>query len=163
MDLNMPTVAVQIGNFIVFAVILYYFLFRNLDKALQERQSLIAKELDDAKKANEDAQAQKKKYEESLKNIEIDSADIISHASDLAEKMRKSIIDEANAVADRIREKNEAEIADLKEKAYREINKEVGDLAVALAGKLLESSLDANTHKFLINNFAKKVESGDVR
>ncbi len=163
MELSLPTINVQIFNFLLFAGVLYWFLFRPLGKVLAERKGAIARDFDEAREAREKAEKIKEEYEERLRKTNEDSAEIIANAVSSAETISKDIIAKANSAADRIRERNEAEIADARSRMYREINKEVGELAVSIAGKLLEGSLDESAHRSLIDTFTEKVESGDVR
>ena len=163
MDLDINTVVIQCLNFSAFAAILYFFLFKPLDKAVRERRDIIKKDFDEAKAAREEAEKIQRDYEEKLKETNVVSAEIIANAVSSAENIKSNIIAEANSAADRIKKKNEAEITDLKEKTYREMNREIGDLAVSLAGKLLETSLAPSVHRSLVDTFTAKVESGDVR
>lgn len=163
MELQVNTIVIQCINFVLFAVIMYFFLFKPLQKVLAERREKISKDFDEAKAAKSDAEKLRKEYEEKLKQTSEESADIIANAVTAAETMKSDIIAEAHSAAERIKAKSEAEIADMKNKAYLEMNHEMGSLAVSLAGKLLESSLDENSHRAIVETFTAKVESGDVR
>lgn len=162
MEPSAPTVLIQLVNFAVFAVIVYMFVLKPVGKALDDRKGQIRKDLDDAEQRKIEAADLKQQFELSLKEANETSADIISNAVATAENMKSSIVSEAQTSAKREKEKAQENIEQLREKALQEINSHVGSLAVQIAGKLLEDSLDKETQRKLVAGFVKKVESGNV-
>lgn len=163
MEISIPTFVIQIINFSLFALVLIVFLLKPLQKVIDERRKKIENDFEEAKEAKESAIQIKKDYEAKLKEADITTAEIIANAATSAENTKKEIIAEANAQADRLRKRTELETEDMKKRAYQDINKEIGSLAVTMASKILETSLEAPVHSELIEKFASKVESGNVR
>ncbi len=163
MEISIPTFVIQIINFSLFALVLIVFLLKPLQKVIDERRRKIENDFEEAKEAKESAIQIKKDYEAKLKEADITTAEIIANAATSAENTKKEIIAEANAQADRLRKRTELETEDMKKRAYQDINKEIGSLAVTMASKILETSLEAPVHSELIEKFASKVESGNVR
>ena len=163
MEISVPTFVIQIINFVLFALVLIVFLLKPLQRVIDERRKKIENDFEEAKEAKESAMQIKKDYEDKLKETNITSAEIIANAVTSAENTKKEIIAEANAHADRLRKRILIEAEDMKKRTYQDINKEIGSLAVSMASKILETSLEAPVHSELIEKFASKVESGNVR
>ena len=163
MEISIPTFVIQIINFALFAVVLIVFLLKPLQKVIDERRNKIENDFEEAREAKEEAIQIKKDYEAKLKETNITTAEIIANAVTSAENTKKEIIAEANAQADRLRKRTEIETEDMKKRVYQDINKEIGSLAVSMASKILENSLEAPVHSELVEKFASKVESGYVR
>ena len=163
MEISVWTVVFQIVNFVLFAVIMVKFALGPVIKILDDRQNEIKKNIDDAKALKDEAEESKKQYDLQMKEYQTQAAELIANASEHAENLKKEIIASANVSATQTKERAEREATSIKEKTLREINSQIGELAVGIAGKLLESSLDKETHGKMLVSFIEKVEAGDVR
>ena len=163
MEISAWTIFFQVVNFVLFAFILTKFALAPVIKILDDRRESIQKDLDTAKALKEEAVEDKKKYDLQMKEYQLQAAELIANASTHAETVKKEIITEATSSAAQIKERAEREASSIKEKTLREINAQIGELAVGIAGKLLEDSLDKESHNKMIVSFIEKVESGDVR
>ena len=127
------------------AIVVTLFLFILLSKlvwpkiiaGLDERYEKIRSEIDAAEKARHDAQAAQKKFEEKLLQAQAEAAATIASAQATARR-----------VADELRAKNDAELADMKARAIADIEsakqaavKEINDHAVALATTMASNIL----------------------
>ena len=127
------------------AIVVTLFLFILLSKlvwpkiiaGLDERYEKIRSEIDAAEKARHDAQAAQKKFEEKLQQAQAEAAATIASAQATARR-----------VADELRAKNDAELADMKARALADISsareaavKELNDHAVALAATMASKIL----------------------
>ena len=163
MEISVWTVVFQIMNFALFAFIMVKFALGPVMKILDERQGNIKKNIDEAQALKDEAEENRKKYDLQMKEYQVQAAELIANASNHAETLKKEIVDSANLSATQIKERAERESDSLKEKTLRDINAQIGELAVGIAGKLLEDSLDKETHSKLLVSFIEKVEAGDVR
>ena len=76
-----------------------------------------------------------------------------------AKVQANSVLDEARKEAADIREKSRLQIEREKIAARKEIHNEVGDLAVQLAEKILESELDDDAQASVIDEIISKSEA----
>lgn len=163
MEISVWTVVFQVANFVLFAIIMVKFVLGPVVKILDERHSDIKKNIDDSQVLKNEAEENKKEYELKMKEYQTQAAELIANASEHAENLKKEIVASANVSATQIKERAEREATSIKEKTLREINSQIGELAVGIAGKLLESSLDKESHDKMLVSFIEKVEAGDVR
>ena len=70
------------------------------------------------------------------------------------------LLRQANAEADAIRHKAEADIAREKKKAVDDAKSEIAGLAVDIAGKVVERSLDGQEHAALVDRFIDQLGDG---
>ena len=123
------TFIAQILNLFIQVYLIKRFLFKPINEVLQKRQKLANQNIEEAKKAKEDAGIR-------------------------AEEMIK----EAQAEASSIKAKAEADIRLERKKALNEVKDEIGSLAMDIAGKVVEKEIHEDDHKALIDEFLQNVE-----
>mgnify|MGYP001718969554 FL=1 len=122
---------------------------------------MIQQDLDDAKKAKDDAEQMKGEYENTLNSAKNQAADIVKDAKTRAEVEYNSIIEQGNKDAAAIMANADKAIAQEKERAIKQSKAEMADLAISMASKLVEKNVDATTNKKLIDDFLS--EAGDTQ
>ena len=145
-------------NILVLFVLLKIFLFKPVTEIMEKRKAMIQQDLDDAKKAKDDAEQMKGEYENTAKN---QAADIVKDAKTRAEVEYNSIIEQGNKDAAAIMANADKAIAQEKERAIKQSKAEMADLAISMASKLVEKNVDATTNKKLIDDFLS--EAGDTQ
>lgn len=156
------TIVLQVVNFLLFAGVLIKFGFKPVINQIDARREQVRDTLAKAESVEKEAAQLKGEYEKKLQNVESQVSELINNAMQHGETMKREILDQAHENACRLKERAEGEISIMKENAYSEIGSHIGDMAVSVAAKLLEESLDSSTQKKLVDDFIKKVESGDV-
>lgn len=130
--------------------ILQRFVWPVITKALDAREAKILGDLKAADEAREQARAALADYERSLANARQEATKMIGQARA-----------DAETVAGELRAKNEADLGELKARAMREIDSarlsavtelhaEAAQLAVIIAGKILEREVNAGDQQRLI-------------
>ena len=76
------------------------------------------------------------------------------------QQRQEELLRQANAEADAIRHKAEADIAREKKKAVDDAKSEIAGLAVDIAGKVVERSLDGQEHAALVDRFIDQLGDG---
>jgi F-type H+-transporting ATPase subunit b len=133
-------------------VILYIFVWPKITKGLDDRSNKIRQEIESAEMAREQAKAALSEYQSSLAN-----------ARDEANAMIAKAKTDAKLVADELRTRNQAELVEMKQRATREIESakqaaiseiynEASNLAVSIAGKILEREINDRDQKKLIDD-----------
>jgi len=157
-----PTTAVQAVNFLVLLAVLKYTLYDPLKKVVHERERKVRDDLDEAESINARAKMLKEEYEEKLKAARDEATRQYQKIVSEAERVRNERLKAVEGEVEAIRKKVMAELAQDKEKAALELRRSAGTLAVEIAGKLLKSAMSPDFHKSLVQDFIKKVESGDA-
>ena len=160
MSIEPSTLIFALINFFILLFCLKKFLYKPLFNMLDERASTIAKNVDDAEQARNEANALKAEYEASLKEAQTKAQEIIQNANKL-EETRAEIIAKAREEAARASEKAREEINREKEQALKDLRAEVADLAVDAASKIIGRNVTIADHENLVNEFIKEV--GDAK
>lgn len=161
MSIEPSTLIFALINFFILLFCLKKFLYKPLFNMLDERASNIAKNVDEAEKAREEANALKAEYEDSLKEAQTKAQEIIQNANKLGEETRAEIVAKAREEAARAADKAREEINREKEQALKDLRAEVADLAVDAAGKIIGRNVTVADHENLVNEFIKEV--GDAK
>ena len=152
------TFIAQILNLFIQVYLIKRFLFKPINEVLQKRQKLANQNIEEAKKAKEDAEAVKAEYESSMSNARAEAGRIIEDAKKDAGIRAEEMIKEAQAEASSIKAKAEADIRLERKKALNEVKDEIGSLAMDIAGKVVEKEIHEDHHKALIDEFLQNVE-----
>lgn len=152
---------ILIQGLAVFLLFLFlsYVLIEPVKKVISDRQAKIKGDLDNAAKDKADAAKLKAEYDEKLKQADDEAEEILTAARKKAVKNEENIVAEAKEEAARIikRANQEAELE--KNKVKDEVKQEIIGVATAMAGKLVEGSLDDAKQAELIDETLK--EMGD--
>ena len=161
MSIEPSTLIFALINFFILLFCLKKFLYKPVFNMLDERASTIAKNVDEAEQARQEAEALKAEYEASLKEAQTKAQEIIQNANKLGEETRAEIVAKAREEAARAADKARDEINREKEQALKDLRAEVANLAVDAAGKIIGRSVTIADHENLVNEFIKEV--GDAK
>ncbi|MFB5084212.1 F0F1 ATP synthase subunit B [Symbiobacterium thermophilum] len=170
MDLTLFTLAADVQIFpqtneliwtiINFAVLLWgmhRFLYKPLLGAIQAREDEINANLKKAAEDRAEAERLRREFEAQIANAQREAQEIINKAVKNATAVKEQIEAEARARAAEMLEQATQTIEREKAKAVAELRREVADLAVAVAGKVIEKSLDDAEHRRLADSFVTEV------
>ena len=144
---------------LVLILILKHFFFEKVKKFMDERKAKVEEQFQKAEEAENQAREKLDEYNEILAGAEKEKRVIIADAMENAKIQANSVLDEARKEAADIREKSRLQIEREKMAARKEIHNEVGDLAVQLAEKILESELDDDAQASVIDEIISKSEA----
>lgn len=160
MQLVPDTLLFSLIVFIAMLAILYRFAWGPIAEGLDKREKNMADNIDGARKANEQAQAQLKAYEEKLANAEAEAAALIAEAKNDALANKERILNETAEEQQRIKDRALADIEAAKNAAVRELAESSVDSAVSLAGNIVGRSLNKNDHTDLIEKSIQQFNAG---
>ena len=144
---------------LVLILILKHFFFEKVKKFMDERKAKVEEQFQKAEEAENQAREKLDEYNEILAGAEKEKRVIIADAMENAKLQANSVLDEARKEVADIREKSRLQIEREKIAARKEIHNEVGDLAVQLAEKILESELDDDAQASVIDEIISKSEA----
>jgi F-type H+-transporting ATPase subunit b len=148
---------VQVVNFVILLVILMKLLYKPLLAKMEERSEAIRKSLEEAQAARAEASRQQAENETRLRAAHAEAASIRAQAlKDAADEQRR-LVDAARAESQRLVETAKAQLdADVR-RAREELRREVGDLATAVAEKLIRKSLRDEEHRRIVDEAISRV------
>jgi F-type H+-transporting ATPase subunit b len=139
-----------IATFLVLLMLLAKFAWGPLLKALEERQALIRKSLDDAQQARQELERLQHQSQQMLAAARAEADSIVSQSRSDAERLRQELKQSARAEAATIVKNAERQIELQTHQALRQIRQEAVDLSVAIASKLLGRNLSKEDNDRLI-------------
>ncbi len=125
--------------------------------AIEERQKKIAEGLAAADRATARLAEADDKAAEEVKTARVKAAEILDKAAQQANAAIEKAKIDAVAEGNRQLAAARAEIESLSHRAKEELRKQVAQLAVAGAEKILRREIDANAHKALLDQLASEI------
>jgi F-type H+-transporting ATPase subunit b len=148
---------VQGVNFLILLLILQRLLYRPFLAKMEERTQAIQKSLDEAQAARAEAARQQEENAGRLRAAHAEAAAIREQALKEAGEEQKRLVDAARAESQRLVETAKAQMdADVR-RAREELRREVGELATAVAEKLVRRSLRDEDHRRIVADAIAKV------
>lgn len=149
-----------IGELITFAVLVFVtmkYIWPPLFKAMEAREKKIADGLEAAERGQKAMDLAAQNVKKQLREAKAKSADIIDQANLRAAQVVEQAKGTAQTEAKKIHELAKSGIATETEKAKRDLYKQVVDLAVDAASKIIESNIDKAANKRLIDQFIEEI------
>lgn len=143
----------QVLNFLILLYLLNRFLFKPLMARMDERSEKIREGLENAETAARDRELARAEREAAVAEARKEASEMIARANKIAEDTRNEILTEARSEAEKVTQRAREEITAEKDRAMAELRGQVADLALAAAGKLVRSEMDAPTQRRLVEEF----------
>ena len=153
LQINLFWIIVAALNFIVLLVILATFAFGPLRRILEERRARIEEGLKDAEQARRDRESAEQERLAALQEARREANEILARAQKVAQETRDADIAATKEDLERMRERAAAEIESEKQRAITELRKEVADLALRAAGKVVGETLTSARERRLVEEF----------
>ena len=142
-------------NLVLTFLILKKFLFKPVNKMIDDRQREIDALYADANAAKEKAADLEADYTQRLAEAKDASAQILAEASQEANRRTDELIRQARLDADAIRAKAERDVELERRKAFDEVRTDISRIAVDIAEKVVERELEPADQDRLFENFLR--------
>lgn len=156
MDINL-TLVVQMLVFAVFVWFTMKFVWPPLAKAMQERQDKIADGLSAAERGRKELELAQHRVKDDLKHAKVQAAEIVEKASRRASQMIEEAKEDAKHEAQRQLQLAHENLLQEINRAKDGLRKQVAQLAVAGAEKILEREIDEQANKALLDNLIEEI------
>lgn len=156
MDINL-TLVVQMLVFAAFVWFTMKFVWPPLAKAMQERQDKIADGLSAAERGRKELELAQHRVKDDLKHAKVQAAEIVEKASRRASQMIEEAKEDARLEAQRQLQLAHENLLQEINRAKDGLRKQVAELAVAGAEKILEREIDEQANKALLDNLIKEI------
>ena len=150
---NLGNMAINIVAVLILLVLLKKFAWDKLIDMLDERQKLVEGQLDDAAKNQKEALILLEENQEKLRNAQQEIKVMMEDAREQSKVEKQAILEEA----EQLKVNAQRDIEDEKKRALEEINKQIADLSVLVASKILEKELDGSTQSEYVDKVIKEV------
>ncbi|WP_192035703.1 F0F1 ATP synthase subunit B [Halomonas sp. YLGW01] len=156
MNINMTL----IGQMIAFAIFVWFctkYVWPPISNALHERQKKIADGLDAASRATRDLEVAQEEANETLRASKEQAAEILEQAHKRSSQMVEEAREQARQEGERMITAAKSEIDQEINRAREDLRAQVSRLAVVGAERILESSIDEQKHRDLVDKLANEL------
>ena len=167
--LNAPLFGLEASTFVnmlpnllsvaLLAAIMTRLLYNPVKKILADRAEKIASELKDADDKNLSASELKQKYEQKVRDIELERADMIEAARKEARERQAQIVEEAKIEATNLKDRASREIAQEKVRFKDAVHEAIIDISTDMAAKIIEATVDKSAHDRLFAEALAELET----
>jgi F-type H+-transporting ATPase subunit b len=149
-----------IWTLVVFGLLLFILWrwgFPVLVKSVEERERRIEKQLQDAERANTEAQRLLEEHKKQIAAARHEAQEILSKAKTVSQKERETLLakarEEYEALLNRARKDIDAE----KDKAIQALRREAVELSIAAASRVIDANLDTDANRKLVTEFLESL------
>jgi F-type H+-transporting ATPase subunit b len=145
-------------TFVVLLVLLAKFAWGPLLKALESRQQMISKSLEDAEQAKLELARLNQESQQIIRKAHADAESIVAATRADGERLREDLKQSAKAEAATIIKNAERQIQFETQRALQQIRHEAVDLSIAIAAKLIQRNISKEDNERLIDEALRQVE-----
>lgn len=159
--LTAVTPGLYIWTIITFLLLFYVlakFAWKPLLGMLEERENLIKTSLNNAETARKELEKINLESEAIITKARTDAQSILSDGKAAAEKIKDDTVAKAKEEANKIKEEAKLQIKAEKDKAISDIKKEVVDLSISVAEKLINKHISEQDNSSLIEESLKEIK-----
>ena len=155
-DLLLPAPEELIAGLIAFTIIflvVWKFALPALSATLQARQDEVKSRLESAEKSKEEAAALLTDYRAQVAGAKGEAAQIVADARDAGEAVKADIVARAEAEAEAIKARGHEEVVAERDRVAADLRRQVADLSLDVAQRVVVSSLDAESQRALVDQY----------
>jgi F-type H+-transporting ATPase subunit b len=138
-------------------LILYFFmkkfLFKPVTEFMEKRKNSIESALNDAEQAKIEAAETRKKYDEQIRNIKVESDRLVNEAKQRASREYDEIVAAAKKDAALIIQKGHEEVERERAEMLKQVKQQIAVLAISAATKVVQKNMDTEANKSLVDKF----------
>ena len=143
---------------VVLVLILKKFFFEKVHQFMEARQQQVGNTLEEAQTTREEAQQKLEEYEAQMAFAESEKREIIKKAMQEAQAQAGAVLETASKEAGQVREQTRREIERDKMIAKKELQREIGDMAVLAAGKNIGEELNPKRQAEVVEKIIEEAE-----
>lgn len=143
---------------VVLVLILKKFFFEKVHSFMEARQQQVVNTLQEAQATREEAQQKLEEYEAQMARAESEKREIIKKAMQEAKDQAGAVLEDAGKEASQVREQTRREIERDKLIAKKALQREIGDMAVLAAGKIIGEELNPKRQAEVVDKIIEEAE-----
>ena len=134
-----------------------------LIRSVEERERRIQKQLEDAEKANAEAQRLLEEHKKQIAAARNEAQDILAKAKSISQKEREALLAKAREEYDGLLNRARKDIDAEKEKAIQALRREAVELSIAAASRVIEANLDTEANRKLVTEFLESLGKSEQK
>lgn len=160
-SINIWQTLASLLNLLIIFLLVKKFLYSPVKKILAKREAELEDHYVKAEQAENEANENRKEWEDTLSGANERANEIIKSATESAKLRSQTIISDAESRADSIVRQAEVSASLEMKKAQDGIKREIVEVSSTLSEKLLEREINPDDHRALIDSFIEQVGESD--
>ncbi len=151
LGISLPTLLAQIVNFGILFGLLYLVAYKPILRMFDERSRRIKESMEETESIKEQAAQAEEEAKKRIEAASKEGQEVVARAVRTGDEVRQKAQQEARPEAEALIAKARLEIQRERDEAIDELRKELTDLTIVAAEKVIERSLDKEAHRQLID------------
>ena len=151
LGINLPTLLAQIVNFVILFGLLYLVAYKPLMRMLDKRSKAVEESMKQTEYIKQQAAQAEEETKRRIEAASKEGQEVIARAVRNGEEMRQQAQHEARKDAESLIGRARTEIQRERDESIDELRKEFAELTILAAEKVIDRSLDKETHRQLID------------
>ena len=152
LGIDLPRLLTFLVGFTVIAIFLRMFLYGPVTRMLDQRADRIRESLEAAERAQADAASSAERVEQELTNARREGQGLIAEAREAASRLKEQEMERTKAQMNEMLNRAREEVRREREAAVEEVRREFASIAILAAERVVEQSLDEDSHRDLIDH-----------
>ena len=152
LGINLAGLLTQIISFLALFGILYALLYKPILRMLDQRSARIKESLETAERVREESEQSQEEMRKQIDTARAEGQQMIAQAREVAERYREEELSKARAEIETERQRAQQAIQRERDAAVEELRREFAGLAISAAERVVERSLDEESHRELIDS-----------
>jgi F-type H+-transporting ATPase subunit b len=151
LGINLSTLLAQIINFVILLGLLYLVAYKPIMRMFDERSRKVKESMEQTEYIKEKAAQVEEESKKRIEEASKEGQEVVARAVRTGEEARQKAQQEAKQDAEALIVRARMEIQRERDETIDELRKQVADLTILAAGKVIERSLDKEEHRQLID------------
>lgn len=156
-DINGGVIIWTVVIFVILLALLWRLGYPALLRMVEERERRIQRQLDEAEKANAEAQRLLEEHKKQIAAARNEAQDILAKAKAVSQKERETLLAKAREEYDALLSRARKDIETEKDKAILALRREAVDLSIAAASRVIDANLDTDANRKLVTDFLESL------
>ncbi len=157
LNFDIPTIIFEIINFLVLTALLYYLLFRPIQRRVNQRAKEKRRQEEEIARKLEEAESMREELENRLAHIDDQITEIIGDAQERMEEIRQTTINNARQEAERILKAANSEAGQLQEKAVSDHMDEILEAIREVSQQVIRQTTPEEVHNQLVKELNERI------
>jgi len=149
--------AAQVVNFTLLLIILHSLLYKPVLEIFRKRSNIILRSIEESRKNKEGLKLLEQRKEKEAREARIAAKNIVSRAEILAKTQEGKILARAKGEREKLISEGKTIVKAQKDAMVKELEKEIGGLAVAVVEKFFNKGLTKNEHEKIVKNIISSI------
>lgn len=157
LELDFWTVVLQVINFTVLALVLYWLLFKPMKRIIQARQEEKERLIRELEQERQMLSVQRATLDERLSRLDEEAANILMLAREQAEAERAELLRQARAEVEQIMAEAHTDAYRMRKQALESFNNDLVEALIEISGNILGKLVSPQMHDSLVRQLSNSI------